>query len=335
MPFPPASVNSNTNTLAHINQLIYRKAALDRLRKKRVFHEVCVMDRISKRSGQTVQFYRWTSPTAAVLTPTPEGTQTQNGGSFQSRVLNATVSQYADAISFSDYVLDTGPDDLVQHHSELLGEQAGLAVDTMIRTTLDSGTGAQLTQFAGAGNPLALEDIRAARHILQAKDVTYLDKDGHFRVFASPYTTFDIVNNPNSGEFADVVKHVYPRESALVTYEDRGLVMTMSQCKVFETTNTKVTAGTPNLYRTYIIGQGAIGTVDLEGRGPDYIKDPSKQAFKIMVKTNLEADAFNQEGKIGGFVSYNFIHTSLLLDGVPSIGGTYRYAWWDAQSVIG
>jgi hypothetical protein len=103
---------------------------------------------------------------------------------------------------------------------------------------------------------------------------------------------------------------------------------------VKESTNVKITAGSPNLYRTYVYGKGAIGAVDLEGRGPNKVTDPRKQRFSINTIKGQPSIA-DPEGVIGAAVSYNFVFTTVVLDGPAVIGGSYRYRWIDCPSSIG
>ena len=104
-------------------------------------------------------------------------------------------------------------------------------------------------------------------------------------------------------------------------------------CRVIESTNVHVLSN-PTRYRNYVFGFGAVGCVDLEGRGPSDIRDPKRQTFKINVIPG-ELGVANPEGKIGAVVSYKFVFTTVVLDGPAGIGGTYRYRTIDTESTIG
>lgn len=328
MPYEPAGNLTSSVGLAHLQSVYYQRRALDRLMKKTIFNEVAERDSIPLQQGRTVQFFRYRNP-SVMTTPKAEGT-VGTSQTIGSNILLATVSEYSTFLTVSTLLKETAIDPIVQSAADLLAYQAALSVDTIIRNVIDAESGAMM-------NPLAtymrVTDLRNARHQLQALDVQPLES-GEFYAIVHPYVSFDIVNDPAALGLADIVKYTAPQSSPLVKYEDRGLVTHVAGCRVMESTNVKVTSGTPNLYRAYVFGKGAVGTVDLAGSGPDYISDPSKQRFKVNVIPGTLSVA-NPEGSIGGVVSYRYVFTAVVLDGPAGIGGTYRYRMFDPPSTIG
>lgn len=335
MAYFTATANHLTSTagLSHLASVYYKKEGLSRLQKKFVFRAVCVDDMIPKQSGRTVQFYRYNNLTA-VTTNNTEGT-IGSPVSISSRTLSATVSQYTSFVTVSDLVRDTAIDPIVKNASELLGYQGGLAVDTITRNIIDAEfvSSAASPGQAMLGSTLRVADLRNARHVMQANDVEPFE-DSDFKAFASPFVTYDLVNDPTAAGLADIVKYTGPQNSPLVKYEDRGLITSVAGCKLVETTNVKLTAGSPNKYRVYIFGNGGVGAVDLEGRGANRVQDPRKQRFKINVIQG-QPSIPDPEGVIGAAVSYNFIYVAVVLDGPSTIGGQYRFRLIDATSSIG
>lgn len=329
MAYAPAVNLTSSAGLAHIAAVYYRKKGLDRLQKKFLFRQACQKDMIPKQVGRTVQFFRYTNFSASSTEKTEGAVGTSL--SLTSKVLSATVSQYAAFITVSDLVKDTTIDPIVQNAAELLGYQAGLSVDTITRTVIDAESAS--TNQALLSTYLRVSDLRNARHQLQALDVQPMD-DGEFHVISHPYATYDLVNDPNAMGLADITKYnTSIGSSPLVRYEDRGLITHIAGCRVIESTNVKEQT-TPNRYRTYIFGKGAVACVDLEGRGPSDVQDPRKQRFNIRVIPGKPQIA-DPEGVIGAAVSYNFVFTTVVLEGPTGIGGTYRYKTLDPQSTIG
>lgn len=329
MAYQPAGNQTSSAGLAHLANVYYRKKGLDRLQKKFVFRDACMRDMLPKQVGRTVQFFRYIN-FGANTTPTTEGT-VGTSLSMTSRIVGATVSQYTAFITVSDLLQDTAIDPVVQNASELLGYSAGLSVDTITRAVIDAEIGG--TKQSLLGTFLRVADLRNSRHSLQANDVLPME-DGNFFAIAHPFCTYDLVNDPAAAGLADIFKYTSPKDTPLVRYEDRGLVTQIAGCRLIESTNVLKTTGTPNLYRVYVFGRNGIGSVDLEGRGPSDVKDPTKQRFKINVVKG-EPSIADPEGVIGAAVSYNFVFVSVVLDGPPSIGGTYRYKMIDAASSIG
>jgi len=328
--YTPAGNTTSSAGLSHLAAVLYRKKAMDRLQKKFVFRQACSKDMLQRQSGRSVQFFRYNN-FGANVTPSTEGT-VGSSLSLTSRIVQATVSQFSAFITVSDLAEATALDPIVVNASELLGYQAGLSVDTITRGVIDA------EDIAASQTPLAtylrVSDLRNSRHSLQAVDVEPFD-DGEFCVFAHPFSTYDLVNDPAAMGLADIFKYnANVKETPLVKYEDRGIVTHIAGCKVVETTNSKITAsGGNNLYRTYVFGKNGLACVDLEGKGPSDVTDPRKQRFKINVIKG-GASIPDPEGLIGAAVSYNYVTTSVVTEGPPGIGGQHRFKLIDAQSSI-
>jgi len=334
MAYSPAGNLTSSSGLAHYATVYYKRRGLDRLQKKFRFNAVTMKDMIPKQNGRTVQWFRYNN-FGAVTTPATEGT-VGTSQAVTSNVLQAVVSQYTAFISASDLLVDTLIDPLVVNFSELLGYQGGLTVDTITRNVIDAQS-VGMNQ-APLATYLKVADLRAARHRLQAVDVEPMDSgeySGWFAALAHPFATFDLVNDPAAGGLADIVKYnTNVAASPLVKYEDRGTVTHVGGCRVVESTNV-FTASGPNTYRVYVVGKNAFGTVDLEGRGPSQITDPSTERFKIRTIIPKGDNIADPEGVIGAAVSYNFVFTAVVLQGPAGIGGPYRAKTIDVQSTLG
>jgi N4-gp56 family major capsid protein len=306
------------------------KTGLDRLLSKFHFMSVCRKDTLSRRSGKTAQFFRYTNLGANTTAKSPEGS-VGTSSSLSSRVLSITVSQYTNFITLSDMLEATALDDMIQSASELLGESAGLSVDTITRAVIDNE--ASSTNLALSGSYLKAQDFRTARHLLAGVNVQPFE-DNLFRAYAHPYCTFDLINDPTANGLADIHKHTNPSMAGLIRNEDRGEVTIVGSCKIFESTNVALVAGSPNKWRVYIFGANAVGALDLAGKAPSNVVDPKKQSFNINVFRGGNATVYDPEGVIAGGVSYNFAFGLGVLDGPTGIGGTYRFKTIDAPSSI-
>jgi N4-gp56 family major capsid protein len=210
-----------------------------------------------------------------------------------------------------------------------LGYQGGLTVDTITRTVIDNEySGSSLT---AQSTYLKVADLRNARSQLQAVDVEPME-DGNFLAIAHPFATYDIVNDPAAGGLADIRKYTNPE--VLNRYEDRGEITVVAGCKLIESTNVKIVNGSPNTYAMYVFGKNGVGAVDLEGRGPNKVVDPTKQRFAIKTIRGGNSIA-DPEGVIGAAVSYNFVYTVVVLEGPTGIGGVYRFRQFRTASSIG
>lgn len=330
MAYQPAGNLTTSAGLAHLAAVLYRRKGLDRLMKIFRFRTACDKDMLQRQSGRTVQFFRY-SNFGANLTPTPEGT-VGTSLTMNSRVVQATVSQFSAFITVSDLLEATAIDPVVTNASELLGYQGGLSLDTLTRTVID-GAAADTNQDPVA-TYLRVEDLRVSRHSLQAVNVLPFEGD-EFLAFAHPYSTYDVVNDPSAMGLADIFKYnTDVKSTPLVKYEDRGLITHVAGCKLMESTNVAETSSGGNtLYRAYVFGKGGIASVDLEGMEPSDVVNPDKERFQIKVTRGGNQIA-DPEGLIAAAVAYKFATTTVILEGPAGIGGQYRYKTIDAQSSI-
>jgi N4-gp56 family major capsid protein len=327
--YSPAGNTTGSANLAHLASVYYNKTGLDRLEKKFIFRTVCTDDVLPKQVGKTVQWFRYTNLTATPSpTPTTEGVI---GSSLSpvSKIISATVSQYTSFITVSDLLEDTALDPVVANHAGLLGYQGGLTVDNITRTIMDN-------EYAGCslnpqGTYLKVADLRNAATQLSAVDVEGFNGN-NMKAVMHPFAVYDVVNDPAAGGLADIRKFTSP--GILNSYDMRGEVTTVGNCDITVSTNVKVVAGSPNTYATYIFGKGAIGAVDLAGRGPNKVSDPKKQRFGVKVIRGGNSIA-DPEGVIGAAVSYNFVYTAVVMEGPAGIGGSYRMKQFRVQSSIG
>lgn len=342
MAYTPASITTGTASIGHLQTVYYKTRALDNLKKKFIFSEPAILDSIPKQSGKTVQWFRYI-PSAVI-----PGTITAKDGfegsvgtgiTVTSTIVTATVSQYTDFASISDFMKDTAIDPVVESVSEMLSYRAAYVVDTITRTEIDSPNSAQISTASNAGmvtigSYFRAVDARNARHQMQGLDILPMDDGlakGSFFGVIHPYVSYDLVNDPSAGGLMDIYKYTDP--SAFIKNEDRGAVANVGGVKFYENTNVKnLKPASTNYWRVYIFGRNAFGVVDLAGTGPSRVMDPSKQRFKLQV-IDGKAQVADPEGVIGAMVSYNIKFAAKLLD-TPALGGQYRYRMLDAASSI-
>lgn len=109
---------------------------------------------IPKGKGKTIEFRRY-SPLPKALTPLVEGVTPQGSSLNVDVKLTATIKQYGDYITISDMLDLTAIDDNLVQATELLGDQSGETLDTIVRDIINGGTNV----LYGQGN-------RLARHLL-------------------------------------------------------------------------------------------------------------------------------------------------------------------------
>lgn len=295
---PAINTTQSVGLQAVASQTYYKKTGLDRLVQTFRFYSAGDPDDIPRRSGRTVQWYRFnllganTSPSAegVVGIPLP-----LSGGSFQ-----ATVEQYSDFTNLSTLLIDTAINDMVAQASEDMSYRAALSVDLTVRAEIESNTAAiQPTQ----GTYFSLADINAAIAFLKAANVQPREDGGWFCIL-HPYMTYDLISDNTAGGFVDVMKYADPNR--LVA----GEIGRISNTRLVETTNVAVVNGK---YHAYFFGRGGLGVVSLAGRGPSNVVDPRRSTFNVNVIKGGNT-IYDPEGQIGAAVSYYYVMAAKNLD---------------------
>ena len=336
-PFPVGITSRNTNE-AHLNTVYYTRKSLDRLMKKFVYRGVFDTTVLPKNSGFSVQMHRYRNLTPS-LSPTTEG-DIATSLTISSNAVRCSVSHFSSFITVSDLHQATAPDDQLAVAAELLGYRAGYSVDNLHRNVIDDQAGnISRTPIGGVSGTLTLADVRAVRHVLQGADIKGFVNDTTIKAFVHPFASYDLINDPNTNGLADILKRRANTNDVLTSYEDRGDLLKIGGADLTETTS--VFTGTDgsgnNTYRSYYIGKGALGRVDLAGFAPSTVTDPENQNFQIPVKKYGDkgsGEGWDPTGSMAGFASYKFVTGATWLDGPEGIGGAFRARVIDSTSSI-
>lgn len=329
MAYSPAGNLTTTASLAHLATVYYDRTALTALRKKFLFWKGVDTRTLPKKSGKTIQFYRY-SQLGSNTTAADEGTTGNTSLQLTSGTVSATVAQYADFISFSDMLVDTSIDgDIVAVGADQLGYRAGLTVDCIIRNEVDSV--ASSISVSLLGDYFSGADGANIRHRMAGLDIRPFP-NGTYPALIHPYISYDFIHDPQVGGFMDVAKNApgSALNDRLFSLEDRGFLGRFNGVEYWESTNVTMTAGSPNTYRCYFFGMEGLGAIDLAGRGPSRTEDQNSSKFSVNVIQETKPSIANPEGKIRAAVSYNFVFVAKVLDTNP-----YRLRKIDAPTSLG
>lgn len=224
---------------------------------------------IPSGSGNTIKFRRYASLSAAT-TPLTEGV-TPAGKALSKTDLTATVSQYGDFVHITDIVDLTVEDPVLTEASEILGEQAGLTIDTITRDILcacaslyacTGGSNAQTpTQISTADCDAAVKTLLSANTKFVTSIVTASTGVGTTPVrpafWAISHTDLIDAIEACTG-FLHHSK--YPKQNDV----QEGEWGQVSNIRFLTTTNGDKTAGSPDVYRVPVIGQNAYGVTRIE-----------------------------------------------------------------------
>ena len=233
---------------------------------------------IPANGGKTIQFRKF-SPLPKASTPLTEGV-TPTGNSLNVSTVTATVSQYGDYIVQSDVLELTAVDNTILEAAKLLGRQAGVTLDTVVRNVLHTGTNvtycpkkgedgtetevtsrAQLDETA----QLTVDVVNQVVAKLRAQNAPTID--GKYIAIIHPYVAYDLMRDP---EWIDAHKYA----AAQCLYE--GEIGEVGGVRFVQTTEAKIYSGEgcPDglaVFGSLFFGDGAYGVTEIQGGGLETI----------------------------------------------------------------
>lgn len=235
-------------------------------------------------NGKTIEFRKFTALPDA-LTPLTEGV-TPDGQRLDVNAITATVSQYGDYVTQSDILELTAIDNTIVEATKLLGEQAGITLDKVVRNVLVTGTNVMFCpKWSGSTSSavsartgldatakLTVDVLEEAAARLKAQNARTFD--GYFVAIAHPYVLHDIRRDP---EWIDAHKYAQPEE--IYT----GEVGRIAGIRFVESTNAKIWKGGATepsnlaVFGTLIFGRDAYGVTEVTGGGLETIVKTKEQ----------------------------------------------------------
>ena len=218
---------------------------------------------IPKNGGKTIEFRKF-APLAKALTPITEGV-TPDGKSLEVSTITAEVAQYGDYITQSDVLELTSLDNTILEATKLLGRQAGVTLDTVVRDILHETTnvtycskadGTAVTSRAGLDNTcqLTVKVVQKVVAKLRAQNAPTIG--GKYVAIIHPYVAYDLMRDP---EWIDAHKYANPTN----LYE--GEIGEVAGVRFVQTTEAKIFDG--GVFGTLIMGEGAYGVTEITGGG--------------------------------------------------------------------
>ncbi len=222
---------------------------------------------IPANGGKTIEFRKF-APLAKALTPLTEGV-TPDGKSLEVSTITAEVAQYGDYITQSDVLELTSLDNTILEATKLLGRQAGVTLDTVVRNVLQSGTnvtycpkvaddGAE-TAVTSRGDldntcQLTVKVVQQVVAKLRAQNAPTIG--GKYVAIIHPYVAYDLMRDP---EWIDAHKYAKPEN----LYE--GEIGEVAGVRFVQTTEAKVYDG--GVFGSLFLGEGAYGVTEISGGG--------------------------------------------------------------------
>ena len=222
---------------------------------------------IPKNGGKTIEFRKFAA-LAKATTPLVEGV-TPDGKGLTVSTITATVAQYGDYITQSDVLELTSLDNTILEATKLLGRQAGLTLDTVVRNVMQSGTnvtycpkvaadGVETAVTSRSGLDLTCQlTVKVLQQVvakLRAQNAPTIG--GKYVAIIHPYVAYDLMRDP---EWIDAHKYAKPDN----LYE--GEIGEIAGIRFVQTSEAKIYSG--GVFGTLVFGEGAYGVTEISGGG--------------------------------------------------------------------
>lgn len=264
---------STGNNLSAENKTFYDKELIRMAGPNLVYSQFGQKRNIPKNGGKTIEFRKFT-PLSKATKPLTEGV-TPDGQALDVTSQTATVSQYGGYVRITDLLDLTAIDPILTESVDLIGDQAGRTLDTVVRDVITAGTNVQyadgsvssrsaLVGGAASGNHyLTIDCIKKAVRTLRTQNARPID--GYFVAIVHPDTAYDLMNDPQWAEY-----NKYTQGNVEKLY--KGEIGCIAGVRFVESTEAKIWKGTSDggsggraVYGTLVLGKDAYGVTEVEG----------------------------------------------------------------------
>lgn len=272
-----------TLTLTGEMMVYLEKTFLERSKAKQIHSQGAKTKSHAKNSGKSITFNRY-NPLAVATSALTEATNPSEAN-LTGATVTATVAEYGNFVKVSSLLYGTSIDRAAKEKTEVISQNAGETLDTIVRNELASGA---TTQFAGgkaslslvaASDVLSSTEIRKAVKTLKKNNaITY--GDGYFLGKLGPDTVYSLqADNTtwiNVATYKDSAKEVYTGEVGKLF----GVRFIEASSNQYFDDNAGVSSA--DVYSNFIHGQEAFATVDLSG-----------ESMELLIKQSSNTDTSN------------------------------------------
>lgn len=278
----PNTQTTGTETLSAENKTYYSKYLIKYAKPALVHDQFGQKHPIPKNGGKTIEFRKF-SPLPKLTVPLQEGV-TPDGQSLDVSTITSTVKQYGGYVTYSDMLDMTAIDNVALEATEMIGNQAGVSLDTITRDVLNGGTnvifagGASSREALTENSKLTVADIKKAVLVLKQQNAPKID--GSYVAIIHPNVASDLTDDPEwkaPHQYVDT-ENIYAGEIGRI----HGV-------RFVETTEAKIFEG--GVFSTLVLGKNAYGVTGIEGGGLEHIM---KQ-----LGSGGTSDPLNQRATIG------------------------------------
>lgn len=277
-------MSSTTTTLSEEMAIYYDRVFLERAKEMTTYDIGATQKSIPRNSGASIAWTR-RSPLAKATTPLTEATN-PSATDMTSTQVSTSVAPYGAYTKAGTLYSLTSIDVGLREHVEVHAQNAAETIDELIADELDGGgTTVRANQVAATSSIASSDTIDGAdvRNIVRELKLNKAPQFmGEGMVSANHYAAVipvSVVHDlRGDSEWLDAYRYTQAENIR------NGRAGRLHGVEFFETNNEVVTAdagsGNVDVYKTFVFGRDAYGSVNLEGnQGPRiYVKNPGSQS---------------------------------------------------------
>lgn len=251
---------------------------------------------IDENSGNRLNLYMYQNLPAPPLTQAPEGT-IQTGLTVNVVQNTSIIGNYADYANISTYALQTAIDPALEALGVQMAYRLAQVINLIIQNTVD-GAGAidPLAIHAPLGTTLVAQDITSMVQSLAGVNALPF-ADGRFFGVIHPFIVGDILISTQPNGITDVLKRTSEGQERLRELPspdgDQIPVIDWGGATFFQSTLVKITPGTPNLFRTYLVGRDGVIGVSFGAKENTQIGDGQWRNIAVWVRRLTEPSGYD------------------------------------------
>lgn len=258
---------TGVNALTAEQHEYYQDAMLERLLPELVYMNYGQKKNIPKNKGAATSFRRLNS-LAVSTTAITEGV-TPDGVNLDITKIVATVSEYGNWTKISEFINMTGFDPLLTEVSELMGENAGESIDTIIKDIIAAGTNVIYANSKTARNTITATDKITALDILRVRRTLKRNKVKKIKLPGGNMGWVAFIHTDVATDLMQTQEWKDQNTYVNTKNREEGTLGLMYGIYFIEVDNAVKFAGAgdagADVYGTLFVGRGAYGVPDIEG----------------------------------------------------------------------
>jgi len=270
---------------------------------------------LDENSGNKLVLFMYQNLPAPPVTQAPEGT-IQTGLTVTVVQNTSTIGNYADYANISTYAVQTAIDPALEALGVQMAYRMAQVINLIIQNTVD-GAGAIDAKaiHVPIGANLIAQDITSMVQSLAGVNALPFE-NGRMTGVIHPLIVGDILISTQPNGITDVLKRTAEGQEKLRELPspdgDSVAVIDWGGASFHQSTLVKLTVGTPNKLRTYVIARDGVIGISFGAKENTQIGDGDWRNLNVWVRRLTEPSGYDPSRMIGGFASYNTMYTCTL-----------------------